>query len=821
MLRSLSRDARSAARRLVQTPGFTLVAVLSLALGIGGTTTIFGFLNALLLRPLPYRDAGSLVDVSETNPIELCAGCGVGTSFPAFLEWRERATSFARLDAYVEMPVTLGGGDALPERTGATLVTAGLLESLGGRPLNGRLFVEDDDRAGAAPVTILSHRLWVRRYGADPGILGRAIRVNGIDRTVVGVMQPRFVFPEQAALWLPLVPEQPARARDDRSLGVLGRLRDGVTMAQAGAEMTTLARQMESAEPSIYRGWTAGVGPYRSELQDPTVNTAFGIALAAAVFVLLVACANLANLQLARGAARARELAIRAAAGARRADVVRQLLGESILLALVGGLAALLVAAWGVKAIVALIGAQIPGWIDLSFDWRVFGFTLVIAVATGLAFGIVPALRAGRTDVLSALKSGGPATGGVREGRLRDGLTLVQVTIAAVLLFGTGIVLKAFAVAQRTDNLGYDPTGVLHAEIDLREGRYADPAAVRAFASQALERLRATAGIDRAAVEYGEFLGTFVGRASRVQLDGRAGPVPNEVGPRFGAAVTPDYFELYRIPIGRGRGLAETDRSGAPLVAVVSQVVADRLWPGEDPIGKRLRIADGGVALSPNRGGPAPAAEWLEVVGVAGNVIGSPLGRTETPMLYTSFAQRPGRPISLHLRTGPEPAALVGSVRRVIAELDPDQPVDNVMTFEQRLATWIAPVRVMLGLMAALGGIGLALAAFGLYAVLAYRVAQRTRELGIRLALGASAPALRRMVLGRGLGITLLALVVAVPLAWALAQMLHSVLFNIRSSDPPVFGVVAGMLAAVALAASYLPARRATRVDPLEAIRAE
>jgi putative ABC transport system permease protein len=806
---ALVRDLRLGWRALARSPGFAAVAVLSLALGIGANATIFSFLNALLLRPLPYSDPGSLVDVSEANPAELCQGCGVGTSFPAYLEWRERATSFARLDAYREVSVSLADDEALPEVSGATQVSAGLLESLGARPLHGRLFVPDDDRIGAAPVVILGHRLWRRRYGADAGILGRSIRIDGRSRTVVGILGPRFAFPEQASLWLPITPEQPAQARDDRSLGVLGRLRPGVTTAQATAEMATLGSQMAAADPATYRGWIAVVGPYRSELQDPMVNLAFTVALAAAGLVLLIACANLANLQLARSAGRAKELAIRAATGASRRDLVRLLLTESLLVSLAGGVAALLAALWGVRAILALIGGQIPAWIDLSFDWRVFAFTAAVALATGVLFGLAPALRSARTDLQLALKTGAQSTTvGRRESFLRDALTVVQVTLATVLVIGAGLMVKAFAVATRTSDLGHDPAGVLRADVELREAGYAEPAAMRAFAERVLARLEATAGVQRAAIEHGFFLGNFVGNASRVSIEGRPEAVPNEVAPRFGFAVSPAYFDLHRLRVIEGRGIGPADRAGAPLTVVVDQVTAGRLWPGASPLGKRLRLDD------------EPEPRWYEVVGVVASVLRPP-ARVATPVIYTAFDQRPGRPVGVLLRAAGEATALADPLRRVVAELDRDQPVRNLMTLEQHIAIGLAPVRVMLGMMATLGAIALALAAFGLYAVLAYLVARRTRELGIRMALGATGAAVLRLVLGRGTRLTALAILLGLPLAYGLARVLASMLYSVRAADPMVFLSVPAGLALVALAACWFPARRAARVDPLEALRAE
>ena len=798
---------RAAVRSLRRSPGFALVAIVCLALGLGANTALFSVLNALTLRPLPFHQVERLVDVSEDNPAELCAGCAVGTSFGTYRGWRA-ARSFEGLGAYEETPFTLGV-DGGVERVAGTLVSGDLLGILGVAPILGRSIQADDDRAGAPPVVVLSHRLWLRRFGADRGVVGKSVRLNGEPHTVVGVMPAKFGFPEFAQLWTPIAGRRDHQAPDDRSLGVVGRLAASTTAAGAQAEMATIAAAMAAERPDTHRGWTVRIAPIERPLADTGANAGVALGLAAAGFVLLITCANLANLMLARGAARRRETAVRAALGASRADLIRAHLAESLVVSTVGGALGLVVGLWVVRAIVAVIGTEIPVWIDLSFDWRVFAFAGALAAVTGVLFGLVPAPEAGRTDVQTALKAGALAASSNRaEGRLRGGLVVAQVSLAVALLTGTGLVVKSFLALRNTDDLGVDYRNTLRGDVQLIEARYADTAQVRTFGLELAERLGRAPGVDRAAVSSSEFLGSFVGTGSRVFLEGATEPLPMDRAPRFGLAVTPGYFGAKGVRILRGRGIEATDGPATPAVAVVGEAAAARLWPGVEPIGRRFRLDAG------------PGSREFTVVGVAGDVINN-IGRRPVALIYTAFAQRPGRPITIDLRAAADPDALAPAVRSLVTSLDPDQPVENLMTGERYLATSLAPVRFMTAVMGTLGALALFLAAFGLYSVLAYLVARRTRELGIRLALGAIPGDLVRLVLGRALRLVLVAVVIGFPLALGATRVLRSAIFGLTAPDPVVFIAVPAGLALVALAAAYLPARRATRVDPVDALRAE
>jgi predicted permease len=793
-----------AVRSLARAPGLVAVAVGSLALGIGANATIFHFVNAIEFRALPFPAPDRLVDVSEDNPLELCAGCAVGTSWPTFTAWRTAARGFSGLEAYREDSYALAG-EQEPERIGGALVTAGLFPLLGVRPLLGRGLVDGDDRPGAPPVVLIGHGLWVRRFGADTAVLGRSVRVNGLPRTVIGVMPPQFRFPEFAGLWLPMAPAIQGMPATDRSLGVVGRLAPGVTPGSANSEMAGIAERLAAQDSAAYVGWTARVGSLRSDLTEDGSGQGFLLALAAAGFVLLIACANLANLFLARATSRARELAVRVALGASRARIAFHLLAESVLLGLAGGLVGLVLSLWGVQVVIRLIGSELPFWLVPGTDWRLLLFTFLLSLLAGVTFGLVPVVRMARTDIHEVLKAGGSgATSSRGEGRIRGALAVAQIALAIVLLAGAGLLVKSFTVARRTDNLGYNPRGILSAQLQLQSPRYDSADQVRLIQAQLLERLRVQPMVVAAAVEHPEFLGALTGTASRVRLEGGSEAVPLGRGPRHGFAVSSGYFGLMEIPFRAGRDFSAGDGPGAPPVAIVNEAAAALLWPGANPLGKRLRIDDAGP--------------WLTVVGVVGDVVLSPLGRGDSPVLYTAAAQGPARPFKLVVRYRGETATLATTLRAVTRTVDPDEPVEDVMTAEAGLARWISPLRFMLWLLASLGAIAVLLSALGIYGVMSYLVTRRTRELGIRMALGAQAANLRRFVLGRGLRLAGIGLAIGLPAAFGLSRLLRRVLFTV-SPDPVVFTAAAVLLAAIAVLACWPPARRAARIDPIISLR--
>jgi putative ABC transport system permease protein len=802
-------DLRFALRTLAKSPGFAFVAIASLALGIGANSTIFSLVRATVFPSLPYREASALVDLHETTA-ELCPGCGIGTSYASYLEWETQARAFTSMGASREEEFVVTGNDEAVRVPGA-LVSASLFPTLGVRSFLGRGFSPDEDRPGAQRVVLLSHGLWQRMFGGDTAVLGRTVRVNGLPATVVGVMPPRFGYPEFAQMWAPMGAAVVSAARDDRSTDVVARLAPGTSVQQARGDIASVTTRIAALYPREYRGWTATATPVLDVLRADS-GPPFLVLLGASAFVLLIACANLANLMLARAARREREVAVRLALGAGRARLVRMLLAECFVVAFAGAALGLLLALWGVDAIPHLIDTEIPFWIVFVVDWRVALFAVGLAGSTALAFGLVPALRTSRPDLVDTLKDGAQnVTGSARRGRLRSVLVVAQIACALVLLAGAGLMIKTFLHARNLDTLGYDPRNVLTANVQMLQPRYDDAGQIGAFGAAVEERVKAIPGITAASVDHTEFLGTFVGAFGNMTLEGSATSVPDNIVPRFNKAVGTDYFQLMRIPIQRGRAFTATDRAGAPGVAIVNDAAARALWPNGDAIGKRFRL-----------GPPNGDRPWLTVVGVVGSTIGSPLGRSRpTPLVYVPFAQQPGRPVSVLARTSGPPMDLASAVRKEIRTADPDAATDAVRTMEASLASGISPVRFFVGLLGALAALAVSLAALGIYGVVSYTVAQRTREIGIRMALGATSHGILRLVVSYVVVLTLLGLTIGVGGSFVLTRVLQGILFDTSATDPMVFAGVSVFLALVSIAACYAPARRAVRVEPVIALRYE
>jgi putative ABC transport system permease protein len=794
---------------LAKSRGFAFVAIASLALGIGANSTIFSLVRATVFPSLPYRDAGRLVDLHETSP-SLCAGCGVGTSYGSYLEWQQNARAFETMGASSENELVVSGPDEAV-RVSAALVTASLFPTLGVRPVMGRGFLPAEDRVGGDRVVLLSYGLWQRMFGADTSIVGRTIRVNGMATTVVGVMPRRFGYPEFAQMWAPMGANVTSLARDGRSADVVARLAPGSSLQQARAEIAALTRRIAAEHPREYRDWQGTATPMLDVLRGDS-GPPFLVLLGASAFVLLIACANLANLMLARAARREREVAVRLALGASRARLVRLLLAECFIVSLAGGALGILIALWGVDAIPRLIGTEIPFWIDFVVDWRVVVFAVALAGLTALAFGLVPALRSSRPVLVDSLKEGAQsATGTARRGRLRSVLVIAQVAGALVLLAGAGLMIKTFLRARNLDDLGYEARNVLTARVHMLQPRYDEPGQVSAFAASVEDRVKQLPGITEASVEHEEFLGTFVGAVSNVTLEGSTAGVPDDIVPRFSRAVGTDYFRLLRIPLVRGRSFEPADRAGAPGVAVVNDAAARALWPNGDALGKRLKL-----------GGPNDDRPWITIVGVVGNTVGSPLGRSRpTPFIYVPFAQQPGRPLTLLARATAQPMSLAPAIRTQIRAVDPDAATDAVTTMDRSLASWITPVRFFVRLLSALATLAIALAALGIYGVVSYTVSQRTREIGIRMALGATSTGILRLVVGYGVALTIMGLAFGIAGSFALTRVLRGILVDTSATDPAVFAGVSLLLSLVALAACYAPAKRAVRVEPVVALRYE
>ena len=802
-------DVRYALRALAKSPGFASIAIASLALGIGANSTIFSLVRATVFPSLPYREASRLVDLHEVSN-ELCTGCGVGTSFDSYREWQAQARGFENMGASREDEFVVSGSDDAVQVPGA-LITPSLFPTLGVRPAIGRGFSAEEDRADAPRVVMLSHGMWQQTFGGDSTIVGRTIRLNGVPATVVGVMPKGFGYPEFARMWAPMAAHVRPAPRDDRTIDVVARMAPTTTLAQARAEIAAVTARIAAEHPKEYRGWSGAATPVLDVLRGDS-GPPFLVLLGASGFVLLIACANLANLMLARAARREREVAVRLALGAGRGRLIRMLLAECFIVSATGAALGVLIALWGVDAIPRLIDTQVPFWIAFVVDWRVVVFAALLAVLTALAVGLIPALRSSRADLVGSLKDGAQsATTSARRGRLRSALVIAQIAGALVLLAGAGLMIKTFLRARNMSDLGYDPHNVLTANVQMLQPRYDDAAQIGAFAAAVEERVRAVPGVSVAAVEHTEFLGTFVGAYGNVTLEGATTPVPDNLVPRFTKAVGSDYFRVLRIPLQRGRTFTAADRAGAQGVAVISESAARTLWPYADALGKRLKL-----------GQPNDDRPWLTVVGVVGSTVGSPLGRSRpTGFIYVPFAQRPGRPVSVLARTAEAPMDLATAVRAEIRAVDPDAATDAVSTMDASLASWISPVRFFARLLTALAALAIALAALGIYGVVSYTVSQRTREIGIRMALGATSTGILKLVVGYGAVVTVIGLALGVAGSFALTGALRGMLFETSATDPVVFAVVSLLLAVVSIAACYAPARRAVQVEPTIALRHE
>jgi putative ABC transport system permease protein len=826
MMDNLWQDLRYGIRMLLRSPGFTLVGVLALALGIGANTAIFSVVNAVLLRPLPYPDPDRLVLLSE-NFSRLGLN-RISVSAPEFIDYRDRSQSFERVAAYKYLNFNLTGVDE-PERILGASVSAGLFTLLGINPSRGRAFLPEEDQPGGHPVVVLSHGLWQRRFGADPSVVGKTLRLNGNHMTVVGIMPPGFQFPAQAELWAPIVFNDDAlRQRQSRSLRVIARLKPDVTLKQAQAEMSTFARQLTQQYPDIYlesNGWSITLTPLREQMVG-NLRTTLLVLLGAVGFVLLIACANVANLLLARAAARQKEIAIRTALGAGRRRLVRQLLTESVLLALVGGTLGLLLALWGIDLLAALRPPGIPALVKISVDAPVLAFTILTSLLTGILFGLAPALAASKLDLNESLKEGGRGAAGSR-GRHRLGSILVisEVALALVLLIGAGLLIKGFLRLRSVDP-GFNPKNVLVTWTVLSPSKYPDRTQVADFYQTLLARIEALPGVQ------------FVGATNDLPLSGdnsswgftteaHPRPAPGEVLEANYRVASPNYFRAMGISLVRGRFFTEFDNESAPGAVIINETMARRFWSDEDPIGKRMKL-----------GSPDPQHTWdglwLTIVGVVGDVKHFGLAADARPEMYVTYLQNPWRGlpaapymtvvwrgVSLVVRVAAEPTALAAAVRRAVWSVDKDQPVFGVNTIEQVLSNSVAQRRFTMLLLSLFAALALVLAALGIYGVMSYAVTQRTREIGIRMSLGAQPSDALRLVLKQGLGLALVGVGIGLAAAFTLTRVLSGLLYSVSATDPATFAGISLLLAAVALLACYIPARRATRVDPMVALRYE
>ncbi len=800
-------DIRYAFRNLIKRPGFTLIAVLTLGLGIGANSAIFSAVHALLLKPLPFPELDRVVAIWDKQPSRGVLHNEV--TMANYLDWRAQNHSFEQLALYRWWSANLTGIDP-PERIQGFLVTANFIDVTGVKPIMGRNFVEEENQPGKDRVAIITHSLWQRRFGGDPNILQKTITVNSIQRTVIGVMPERFDFPKGAEVYAPiaLTPEL-MRSRSSHSYYVIGRLKPGVSIESAQADTDNITARLEQQYPEANTGWGATVFPIVADMVAE-YDTALWVMMGAVGFVLLIACANVANLMLARASGRQKEIALRAALGASRWRIMRQLLTESVIVALLGGVAGVLISFWGIDALRAANPGDAarfaPGWYQLGINSSVLLFTLGLSVLSGLVFGLAPAWQVSRPNLNDALKDGARQNSGSSH-RLRSSLVVFEVALSLMLLVGAGLLVRSFLSLLNT-NPGFNPDNVLTMNLVLPSVKYKDGPQRAAFYSDLVQRVKAAPGVESAAfVNYLPLGGSNSSDAYLVEGEPEPQAGQELVG-RY-RVVTPDYFQTMRIPIIKGRSFTDQDKAGAPPVVIVNETLARKHWPGQDPIGKRFRFS-----------GPIERAPWMEVVGVIADVKHD-LNKPVTPEYYLPHAQDAWSAMVLVARTNVEPASLAAALRQQVWTIDKDQPVFDVRTMQEvrsASVTLYSFSSVTLGIFA---GLALLLASIGIYGVMAFAVTQRTQEIGIRMALGARAGDVLKLVVNHGMKLALLGMAIGLAGAWALTRFMAKLLVGVKPTDLLTFAIVSACLFVAALLACYLPARRATKVDPLVALRYE
>ncbi len=802
----LPQDVRYGLRMLRKSPGFAAVALLILALGIGANSAIFSVVHAVLLRPLPFPESERLVEVAHVPPPEQFPGRKTFAVSPAnYLDWRAQNDVFENMTVLTGTDLNLTGGGA-PESLPAAAVSADFFSVLRVAPTLGRGFAEGEDQRGGAKVAVLSQALWKSRFGGNPGAIGQAVVLDGQPYTVIGVMPARFAFPDLARLWVPLAWTDAERSvRGIHDFEVIARLKPGVPLQRARAQMSAISERLARQYPADDKGWGAVVTPLREDLVGD-VRPALLVLLGAVAFVLLISCANVANLVLAKTLGRRKEIAVRTALGATRGRVLRQMFVEATLIAVGGGALGLTLAGSGVRLIMGLFGDRLPRAAEIHVDATVLAFTLGISLCTGLLAGLAPAWRLTSSNLNDALKQGlGRTDADTSGGRTRAALVVVEVALALVLMTGAGLMVRSVGRLRDVDP-GFDPRHVLKMILSIPDAKYATPEQKVGFYARGIERLRALPGVDSAGVI--SSLPLSGGSTQPIAIEGRP-VVPLSEQPEIAVRViSPGLLRSLRVRLLRGRDFSEADRADGRPVVLASESMARQFWPGQDPIGKRLILSFfPGVTR--------------EVVGVVADVKLREL-RTAEPVAatYVPLAQMPRNGMAVVVRTtSSSPGALAPAAVRAVHGVDPDEPIGEIQTMEDFLGDSISPQRFNMLLLAAFASLALVLAAVGIYSVLSYSVKRRSREIGIRMALGAQWTDVLRMVVAQGMRPALLGLAIGVAASLALSRALTSLLFGVSATDPPTLIVVSGLLALVALAACAVPAHRATRVQPTEALQ--
>lgn len=804
-MRTMLKDIRYGIRSLARHPGFAAIALITLALGIGANTAIFSVVNAVLLRPLPFNDPERIVWLWDTQPQLATAPA----SLPDFLDWKEQNRSFEHLAAFQSGNMFLDAGNGT-EDAAVGLVTPEMFSLFRVSPVIGRTFTDEETLPGRFRVVVLSHSMWQSHFGSDPNVTGRTIQLSGAAYTIIGVMPAGFSFPNNSQLWRPLPIDPKQLDRGPHYLRIVGRLKPDVTLTQAQADMSAIAARLAQQYPDKI----AGHGVKLERLTDVVVgdvSLALFVLLGAVGFVLLIACANLANLMLARVGARQKEIAVRTALGASRLRIVRQLLTESIMLAVGGGAAGLLLAIWAVSWVVSLSPDTIPRVREISVDPRVAGFTLLVSVATGVLFGLAPALQVSRPDLTDALKESGRTTAGVRRNRLRNVLVMSEVALSLVLLVGAGLMIKSFVKLNQVEP-GFNPARVLTLGVTLLRSKYPADEQVGTLYSQILERAAVVPGVLSAGA-ISELPLSGSNTSDDFTIEGRP-PIAKEAEPLTEyRVVTPRYFESMGIPILAGRDFAVTDTRQSPNVVVINDAFARRHFAGEDPLGHRLKLQGG-------------ERDPLLIVGVVGNVRDFGLDEQPTPEAYVPFLQDPlsktyQRSMTIVARTKSDPSAMAGSLRAALTEIDNGLPVSSIKPMTEYLRDSLSRRRFNLVLLSLFSGIALVLAAIGVYGVISYGVTQRTHELGIRMALGAQPRDVLKLVVRQGMLVTLGGVGIGLLGSLALTRLMKGLLFSVSVTDPLTFAAITLLMILIALLACLIPARRATKVDPLVALRYE
>ncbi len=801
---------RHTARSLLKNPGFSLASIFALALGIGANTAIFSLANTVLLRPLPYKDPGRLVMLWQQPP----SGGMNDLSAADFQDWRDRSRSFDHMVAFTGAGFNLTGGDR-PEKLGGLRVTSAFFSTLGVMPVLGRAFSPEDEKAGADRTVILSDGLWKRRFGADPHVVGKTIRINKDNSIVVGVMPPGFQFHgENADLWAPISLNPDRANRNLYFLSALARLKPNVTLQQARTEMDTIARQLALEYPKTNQGWGVKVIRLSDEMVG-NARPAILMLLGAVAFVLLIACANVANLLLVRAAGRQKEFAIRAALGAGRFDVIRRLLAESVFLSMSGGALGVLLAHWGITALIWLHPEDIPRLDEVGIDSRVLVFTAAVSLLTGILFGLLAAWQLSKMDVNEALKDGGRGASDSRRGaHTRNALVVGEVALAMVLLIGAGLMLRSFAALTRADT-GFRTTNLLTMNIIIEEEDYASERQMAAEFSLVVERIQAVPGVVSAAAATNLPVGDW--NQGRVfTIEGRQPKSDGEILAAGYMSVSPSYFRTVGIPLRKGREFAPQDRHGAPDVVIISESMARRYWPGENAIGKRIRCASVQVrGRNRSLGTPVPR----EIVGVVGDVRHIGRGTESSIEMYVPQMQNTLPFTYLIGRTAGNPAKLASTITRAVNAVHKDFPVSPPKTIEELLGESFSRPRFQMVILSVFAAVALLLAGIGIYGVMAYSVTLRTHEIGIRMALGADAGQVLELILLHGLKLAAAGVALGLAGAFACTRLMASFLYNIPPTDAVTFAGVSALLVSTAAAASLIPAWRASGTDPASTLR--